>query len=85
MITIVYTEFFDVFLHQFDEQKQELIKKIIEDYCDHKILLPRPKFSSIKKDIQKVVLYDANVVIFYIVLDDSWLILTGVTMPDRVA
>jgi len=85
MITIVYTEYFDTFLNEFDKEKQELIKKIIKDYCDHKILLPRPKSSSIKKDIQKVALHDANVIIFYVVLDDSWLILTGVEMMDRVA
>ena len=85
MIKIYYTENFDEFVKKFPKEKQDLIKKIIEDYCDHNILLPRPKSSAISGEIQKVAILPANVVIFYLELDDTWLILTGVEMFERVA
>lgn len=85
MIKVDFTEYFDVFLKQFDTDKQELIKKIILDYCDHKKLLPRPKPSPFRKDIQKVALHEAGVVIFYCDFGDMWLILTGVVIHDRAA
>jgi len=85
MIKIYYTDDFDEFVKKFPQEKQDLIKKIIEDYCDHNVLLPRPKPSAITKEIQKVLLLHANVVIFYVVLDDTWLILTGVEVFERVA
>ena len=85
MIKIVYTDYFAEFLKQFDINKQEAIKKIIIDYCDHRKLLPRPKSSSLRKNIKKVALSEVNVVIVYVDLDDSWLILTGFEMFERVA
>jgi len=85
MIKIHYTQYFDDFLNEFNTTTQDLIKKIITDYCDNKILLPRPKSSSLKKEIQKVALPDVGIVIFYLDLDDVWLILNGVKMFDRVA
>ena len=85
MIKILYTENFNKFVKKFSDEKQKLIKKIIEDYCDHKKLLPRPKASAIRKEIKKVALYEADVVIFYLELDDAWLILTGVENFERAA
>lgn len=85
MIKIWYTEYFDKFLKQFDDEQQELIKKIIEDYCDNKVLAPRPKHSPLKKENKKVALPNANVVIFYLELNDTWIILDGIKMFDRVA
>lgn len=85
MIKIYYTERFDKFVKQFQKDKQDLIKKIIEGYCDHKIPLPRPKQSAIIKEIQKVAIHEVGIVIFYVDLDDTWLVLNGVKMFDRVA
>ena len=85
MISIVYTDTFDGFLKKFDEKKQELIKKVIIDYCDHKILLPRPKSSALRKQIQKVAIPEVGVVIFYLDLHNTWILLTGIEIFDRVA
>ena len=85
MIKIYYTDYFDEFVKKFPKDRQDLIKKIIEDYYDHNVLLPRPKPSAITKEIQKVLLLQANVVIFYLELDDTWVILTGVEMYERAA
>jgi len=85
MIKIYYTEYFDEFVKKFPKARQDLIKKIIEDYCDHNVLLPRPKPSAIMDEIQKVGILQANIVIFYLELDDTWVILTGVEMFERVA
>lgn len=85
MIKIIYTENFKGFLDNFDAEKQELIKKILTEYCDHQILLPRPKASSFRKDIKKVAIHESNIVVFYLELDDTWLLLTGVEMFDRAA
>lgn len=85
MIHIIYTEYFKKFLDTFDTERQALTKKIIEDYCDGAILLPRPEKSRLNPEIQKVAIHDANIVIFYLELDDAWVILTGVEIPKRVA
>jgi len=85
MIQIHYTEYFVEFVGQFPKEKQELIKKIIEDYCDHKKLLPRPKASAISKEIQKVAIHEADIVIFYVDYSVSWLILKGVKIHERAA
>ncbi len=66
MIKIYYTENFDKFVKKFPKERQDLIKKTIEDYCDHNVLLPRPKSSAITGEIQKVAILPANVVIFYL-------------------
>jgi len=85
MIKIYYTEYFNEFVGQFTEDKKNLIKKIIVDYCDHKKLLPRPKASSISKEIQKVAIDEAEIIIFYVDLGDAWLILNGVKIHRRAA
>jgi hypothetical protein len=85
MIGIDYTQYFDDFLKTFDEPKQKKIKDIVQDYCDHKTLLPRPKTSTLSNGVQKVALQDVDVVLFYVDLGISWLILTGVEIPRRAA
>ncbi len=85
MIHIIYTQYFQDFLDTFDLQKQELIKKIITDYCDGAILLPRPEKSKLNPQIQKVAIHDADIVIFYVEVDGTWIILTGIEIPKRAA
>ena len=85
MIHIIYTQYFQDFLDTFDQEKQELIKRVIEDYCDGAVLLPRPEKSRLNPEIKKVAIHDADIVIFYVEVDDTWAILTGIEIPDRVA
>jgi len=85
MIDITFTQYFQDFLDQYDEEKQEKIKDIVKDYCDHKKLLPRPKTSALRRNVQKVALKAVVVVIFYIDFGTSWLILTGIAIPKRVS
>ena len=85
MIDINYTQYFADSIDQFDEEKQDQIKNIIKDYCDHKKLLPRPKTSALRRNVQKVALQDVDIVIFYIDFGTSWLVLTSVPIPKRVA
>jgi len=85
MIRIFYTEYFQEFLNKFPPEKQDLIKEIIKKYCDHAVLLPRPKSSGLHKNIQKVAIPEANVIIFYVNANDTWVIFTGVEMFDRAA
>ena len=85
MININYTQYFQDFLDQFDQAKQDKIKDIIKDYCDHKILLPRPKPSVLSNNVQKVALQSVDVVIFYIDFGTSWLVLDGIEIHKRAA
>ncbi|MEX0855192.1 MAG: hypothetical protein WD018_05455 [Nitrosopumilaceae archaeon] len=85
MIHIVYTQYFKDFLEQFKPEKQNLIKNIIEKYCDGAVLLPRPESSRLQPEILKVAIPEASVIMFYIEIDNTWFILTGIPMFDRVA
>ncbi len=85
MIRILYSEYFKEFLDKFPTEKQELIKEIIKKYSKHAVLLPRPKSSGIHKDIEKVAIPEAKVIIFYVNAGDTWVIFTGVKMFDRAA
>jgi len=78
-------KYFNEFVESFDGDKIKLIKQIIEDYCDHKKLLPRPKASSITKEIQKVAIHEAEIIIFYVDLGAAWLILQGEKIHRRAA
>ena len=58
---------------------------MIKDYCDGAISLPQPKKSLLNSEIKKVAIHDVDIVIFYVEVDNTWIILTGVEMHDRVA
>ncbi len=85
MIRILYTQDFQDFLDKLSPEKQELIKEIIKKYAEHAIVLPRPKSSVIHRAIEKVLLPEAKVVIFYVNTSDTWIILTGVEEFSRAA
>jgi len=85
VIRILYTEYFQEFLDKFPTEKQRLIKIIIRKYCDHAVLLPRPKRSGVHRTIQKVAIPDAKVIIFYVNAGNTWILLTGVEIFDRAA
>jgi len=85
MIHIIYTQYFNDFLEQFKTEKQDLIKNIIEKYCDGAVLLPRPESSRLHPEVQKVALPEASVIMFYLEADNTWFILTGIKMFDRIA
>ncbi len=85
MIRVFYTDYFQKFLDEFPTEKQDLIKEIIRKYCDHAVLLPRPKRSGVHRNIQKVAIPDAKIIIFYVNAGNTWILLTGVKMFDRVA
>ncbi len=78
-------QFTDNFLNQFTTDKQELIKKIIIEYADGKVLLPRPKDCKTKKERKKVALPDANVIVIYDDFGDRWNLIDGAKMFDRAA
>ena len=85
MVRIFYTQDFQDFLDKLTTEKQELIKETIKKYAEHAAVLPRPKSSVIHHAIEKVLLSEAKVVIFYVQTSDTLIILTGVELFDRAA
>ena len=84
--TVRYSNLFDDFRNQFDEDRKKLIDDEIREYANDPLRLPEPKqCDKYSQKRMKLLLFEAKVVAFYDDFQDLWLFIDGNEYFPRAA